>query len=204
MQKGYWFFPILVFIFLLAGYSQARGEDLLLDDFQGVISGGPQGTVDFGSGGGSTVEVSAATDIKRAKDQSLKVVYNAVAGGYMWIARGFGLDAKNARWLVKPEDVDWGKYKAISFYMYGSDSKVKIAFDIKDSGNEISRFLVEDNFKGWKKIICPFSDFFVRGDWQPDNADKNAKLDFPIKSFQFEPRPIAQGVVYFDCVELLS
>jgi hypothetical protein len=182
----------------------AQEKSLLIDDFEIPISGGPDGTVDFGSGGGSTVEVTGATDIKYKGQQSIKVVYDAVAGGYMWIARGFDLDAKNAAWLIRPEDIDWQKFNAISFYMYGSDSKANIAFDVKDNGYEIWRFMIEDNFKGWQKIVCPFNEFFVRGDWQPNNADKNATLDFPLRNFQFEPRPEAKGTVYFDTVELLS
>ena len=88
--------------------------------------------------------------------------------------------------------------------MYGSDSKTKVAFDIKDNGNEMWRFMLEDNFKGWKQIVCPFKDFFARGDWQPNSADKNYTLDFPIKSFQFEPLPEAKGALYFDDVRLLE
>jgi hypothetical protein len=122
----------------------------------------------------------------------------------MWIARGFDLDAKNAAWLIRPADIDWSKLNAISFYVYGSDSKANIAFDIKDNGYEVWRFMVEDNFVGWQKIVCPFNEFFVRGDWQPNNADKNATLDFPLKSFQFEPLPEAKGTLYFDSVELVS
>jgi hypothetical protein len=194
----------LVFVFALAiaGICFAQDEGLLLDDFEGTISGGPDGTVDFGAGGGSSVDVTAATDIKYSGQQSLKVTFDAVAGGYMWVARGFGLDAKNTAWLVKPEDIDWKKYKAFSFYVYGSDSKTNIAFDVKDSGNEILRFLFQDNFKGWKKISAPFNEFSARTDWQPDNADKNGNLDFPVKSYQFEPRPEAKGTLYFDRVEL--
>ena len=194
----------LIFIFALAltASSCAENKGLLLDDFEGQISGGPDGTVDFGSGGGSAVEVTAAEDVKYSGKQSLKVVYSAVPGGYMWVARGFGLDAKNTNWLIKPQDIDWNKYNAFSFYMYGSETKTQVAFDIKDNGNEMWRFMLEDNFKGWKRIACPFKEFFVRGDWQPDSADKNANLDFPVKSFQFEPRPEAKGTVYFDCLEL--
>ncbi len=182
--------------------AQSLGQSLLLDDFEGVISGGPQGTVDFGAGNGSSVDVTGAQDIKNSGNQSLKVTYDAVPGGYMYIAKGFGLDASNASWLVKPEEIDWKKYKAFTFYVYGSDSKAEIAFDIKDNGQEIWRFLFQDDFKGWKKIVCPFSEFIVRDDWQPDNADKNATLDFPIKVFQFEPRPEAKGAIYFDTVQL--
>jgi len=106
--------------------------------------------------------------------------------------------------LVGVKDIEWGKFNAISFYMYGSDSKTKIAFDIKDGGSEMWRFMLEDNFQGWQRIICPFSEFFARGDWQPDSADKNAVLDFPVKSFQFECLPEAKGSLYFDSVELVS
>lgn len=192
----------LLFLFALAGFCFAQEKTILLDDFEGVISGGPDGTVDFGAGNGSSVEVRASTDIKHSGNQSIKVTFDAVANGYMWIARGFDLDAKNTDWLVKPQDIKWDEYSAISFYMYGSNSRVNLAFDIKDNGNEIWRFMVEDNFKGWKQIACPFKEFIVRDDWQPDNADKNGALDFPIRSFQFEPRPQAQGALYFDTVEL--
>lgn len=194
---------VCIFIFCLTISCFAQEKGLLIDGFENPLSGGPDGTVDFGSGGESSVEIAAATDIKYSGNQSIKIIYNAAPGGYMWIARGFDLDAKNAQWPIKPQDIDWSRYSSISFYMYGSDSKARIAFDIKDNGNEMWRFMVEDNFKGWKRITCPFDEFFARGDWQPNNADKNATLDFPIKSFQFEPRPEAKGTVYFDDVTLL-
>ncbi len=193
---------VLVLCFVVS--CSAQGKGLLLDDFEGAISGGADGTVDFGAGNGSTVEVTAALDVKNSGKQSLKVVYNAIAGGYMWIARGTGLDAKNTKWLVAPEAIDWAKYKAVSFYMYGSDSKTKVAFDLKDNGNEIYRFLIDDNFKGWKEIVCQLDQFFPRGDWQPDSADKNAVMDFPLKSFQFEPLPESKGTLYFDEVKLIE
>ncbi len=180
----------------------AEKQGLLIDDFENQVSGGPSGTVDFGAGGGSSVEVTASSDTRHSGSQSIKVIYDAVPGGYIWVARGFELDVENADWLIKPQDIDWKKYNAISFYIYGSNSGAKIAFDIKDNGNELWRFMIDDNFKGWNKIICPFKEFFARSDWQPDSADKNSQLDFPLKSFQFEPRPVAKGTVYFDCVEL--
>lgn len=179
-------------------------EALLIDDFEGAISGGPSGTVDFGAGNGSTLQVSAATDIQQSGNQSIKVDFDAAAGGYMWVARGKGLDAKNAGWLFKPEDILWDKYNAISFYMYGTASNAEVAFDIKDNGSETWRFLVKDDFKGWRQVSCAFNKFFVRDDWQPDSADKNGQLDFPLKSFQFEPRPPAKGALYFDAVTLIG
>ncbi|MFA4888060.1 MAG: carbohydrate binding domain-containing protein [Candidatus Omnitrophota bacterium] len=194
----------LVLLLSCAGLAPAAEKPLLLDDFQGVISGGPEGTVDFGSGNGSTLEVSAASDIKKFGKQSLKANYNAVAGGYIYIAKGFGLDAKNAGWLVKPLDIDWKNYSALAFYLYGSDSKAKIAVDLKDSGNEMWRFIITDNFLGWRQIVCSLKDFYIRGDWQPQSADKNRILDFPLQSYQFELLPEAKGVFYFEQVELIK
>lgn len=179
-------------------------QELLIDDFEGAITGGPDGTVDYGSGNGSAVTVTADTGIKNTGAQSIKIEYDSIQDGYMYIARGFGLDAKNTAWLVDTATIDWKAYNTFSFFMYGSGSKSQIAFDIKDSGHEIWRFMVTDDFSGWKEIVCPFAEFFPRGDWQPDSADKNAQLDFPVKSFQFEPRSIGKGTLYFDTVKLIK
>lgn len=203
-------FTVYGFLFLLFtvhcslctdSYAQ---DKLLIDDFEGAVSGGPAGTVDYGSGNGSSVEVTAAADVRQSGSQSLKIVYDAVPGGYIWVARGAGLDAKNSSWLVNPEDIDWKKYDTVSFYIYGADSKVRIAFDIKDNGGEIWRFIIDDGFKGWKEFDCSFADFFARDDWQPDSAEKNGRLDFPLKSYQFEPLPEAKGAIYVDDVELIK
>lgn len=197
-------FLVLAFVLTAAVVCFADNKVLLIEDFEGPVSGGPEGTVDFGAGNGSSVEVAVATDIKQSGNQSLKVVYDAVPDGYMWIAKGFNLDAKNTAWLVRPEDIKWEDYNAITFYMYGSDSKAFIAFDVKDDSGEIWRFLVEDNFRGWEQVVARFDQFVVRDDWQPDAAQKNGALDFPLKSFQFEPRPEAKGTIYFDVVELIK
>jgi len=196
------FFAAAVVLFT-AGVCLAAGNNLLLDDFEIPVSNGPEGTVDFGAGNGSSVTVTAATDIKNSGNQSLKVVYDAVPGGYIYVSRGFGLDAKNAGWPVKPSDIKWAEYNAISFYVYGAGSKAKIAFDIKDNDGEIWRFITVDDSKGWKKVAASFDKFVVRDDWQPNDADKNGQLDFPIKSFQFEPLAPAKGTLYFDTVELV-
>ena len=188
----------------LAVISFAETDYLLIDDFEVPISGGAEGTVDFGAGNGSSVTVTADKSIKNSGDQAIKIVYDAVPGGYMYIAKGAGLDAKNAAWNLKPEDVKWEEYSAISFYMYGADSKQNIAFDIKDNGDELWRFNVVDDFKGWKKVVCSFDKFMVRDDWQPESADKNGKIDFPIKIFQFEPLPEGKGTIYIDTVELIK
>lgn len=197
---------LILSLFLILILSFACGFNpgtLIIDDFEGPIRGGPQATVDFGAGGGSSVKVCASQDIKFSGNQALKVEYDAASGGYMWVARGYNIDAKGAGcWQIKPEKINWKKFNAISFYMHGENSRRAIAFDIKDSKQEMWRFIVKDDFIGWRQIICPFADFYARGDWQPGDADKNGILDFPVKSFQFEPRPEGRGILYFDCVGL--
>ncbi len=199
-MKKWYLGLIMVLGFAVSGY--AEEGSLLIDNFSGSIHGGAEATVDFGAGNGSSVAVTAETDIKHSGSQSLKVVYDAVAGGYMWIARGFDLDARQAGWLVKPQDIDWSKYSAISFFAYGSNSGATIAFDVKDNGNEIFRVTFVDDFTGWKKISFRFRDFDARDDWQPANAERNQTIDFPLESFQFEPLPAAKGTIYFADVEL--
>lgn len=204
MKKIYFLAFVLIAISSALCFSQCLNENAVLDDLEGPITGGADGTVDYGAGNGSSVSVSASADIKQSGSQSLKIEYNAVSGGYMWVAKGFELDAANAQWLIQPQDINWESFSAVSFYMYGSDSKALVAFDLKDNGNEMYRFYVNDDFSGWKKIDCEFSMFFARDDWQPDNADKNAQLDFPLKSFQFEPLPVSSGTIYIDKVELVK
>lgn len=200
-MKGEKLFGVLVLFFIFNGCSPQKSEQLLLDSFEGEIS---SDTVDFGAGPNSSIKVEASKQIKICGEQSLKVEYKLAPSSYMWVARGFNLDVKGAnRWLVSPEEIDWRRYNAFSFYMYGQNSQGAVAFDIKDAKNEMWRFVVRDDFTGWKKIICSWDKFFSRQDWQPDNAYTDQVLDFPIISFQFEPRLVGEGVYYFDCVSLV-
>ena len=197
---------ILTFLFLALAcirQDEEEGKYLLIEDFQTEISGGAKGTVDFASGKGSSVNVSAASNPRHSGKQSLKVTFNAVSGGYIYVAKGLFLNASNAGWLIPSGAIDWTRYDAIAFYVYGTNSKAYIAFDLKDRDGELWRIKVHDNFKGWKQLICPFVEFLVRKDWQPDYADKNGTLDFPLRSFQFEPLAPSKGTYYLGEVVLV-
>lgn len=199
MKRSILFFGLLCVVCLMSVTCQAQG--VLVDDFEGAIIQGQ--TIDAGTGNGSSLVVSGDLSVKHSGAQSLKLDYDAVPGGYMWVSRGYGLGVKGAAaWLVEPEKVDWTKYGAISFYFKGSGSGASMAFDIKDKWGEIFRFMVTDDSADWKRVVCPFDQFFVRGDWQPDSADKNAILDFPVRSFQFEFIAVAKGAVNIDEVQL--
>ncbi|MFH0877325.1 MAG: carbohydrate binding domain-containing protein [Candidatus Omnitrophota bacterium] len=203
MKRTVFLFSLLFAVCFISVACQAQGvkKALLVDDFEGEIIQAQ--TIDAGTGNGSSLVVSADADVKQSGSQSLKLDYDAVAGGYMWVARGYGLDVKGAaQWLVEPDKIDWTKYGAISFYFKGTGSNARVAFDIKDSGGEMFRFMVTDDTQEWKQMLCPFDEFFARGDWQPDNAEKNAILDFPVKSFQFEFIAIAKGTANIDEVQL--
>ncbi|MBN3039498.1 MAG: hypothetical protein JW867_00045 [Candidatus Omnitrophica bacterium] len=177
-------------------------KEALIDSFEGPLT---KETVDFGAAEGSSVKVSADTQNKVCGEQSLKIEYNLDPSGYMWVARGYNLDVKGAdKWLVAPEDIPWKSYNAVSLMMHGSGQGAVVAFDIKDNLGEIWRYVLDDDTKGWKEVICLFKDFFPRKDWQPDNAERNEIIDFPIKSFQFEPRLAGKGQFSFDCIKVLK
>ncbi len=198
----YRFILLLVSLFLVFSSSCSKGpSELLLDSFEGAIN---KETVDFGSSKNSSLKVIAGEGIKVCGEQSLKLDYQLNPSGYMWIARGYGLDVKGAaQWLIEPKAINWAEYNAFSLSMHGNNSGGIIAFDLKDSGGELWRFFLDDDTSGWKKVVCPLAEFFPRGDWQPEDSDQNEVLDFPIMSFQFEPRIIGKGVYYFDCIKLI-
>ncbi len=194
-------FLLFLAIIILFGCTQGP-QEVLIDSFEGEIN---SKTVDFGSAEGSSLKVTADKNKKACGEQALKIEYDLKPSGYMWIARGYNLDVKGAnKWLLKPQDIKWRKYEAISVQMYGTNKGGVVAFDIKDKGQEVWRFLLDDDFTGWKEIACSLKEFFPRKDWQPETAERNEVLDFPIMSFQFEPRLPGKGTYYFDCLKLVK
>lgn len=175
---------------------------LIIDSFEGEIIGGEDATVDYGSGSGAWVEVKGVdTPVKDGK-QALEIFYDVSNGGYMWIARGYDLTAKNAgQWKLNPNKIKWNDYDAFSFYLYGENSGNDIAVDLIDNGKEYFRFIIKDTSNEWKEVFIPFVGFKARTDWQPDSAIKNNKLDFPVKAFQFEPKT-GTGTIVIDKIYL--
>lgn len=193
---------VFFLLVLLTGGCSFSPPQVLIDSFEGVLN---SETVDFGAGNGAVLKISADKELKMCGQQSIKLDYYLKPSSYMWAARGYGLDVKGAAlWDVNPRDIDWNKYNAVSVAMFGRNSGAVFAFDIKDNGGELWRFLLNDDFQGWKEIRCPFSEFFDRRDWQPETAQRNAVLDFPIMSFQMEPRMPGKGICNFDCVKLVK
>lgn len=183
------------------GCSNSADDGVLLDSFEGK---GTQHTIDYGSSGDTKISVSFSSEQKACGRQSLKIDYNLAKGGYMYCARGHGLDIKGALWEgPDPASIEWSSFPSLSVKVYGS-KRGAIAFDVKDSGGEMWRYIINDDFNGWQEVVVPFDMFKVREDWQPQTADGNQQLDFPIKSYQFEPKNPGEGTVYFDCVKLVN
>lgn len=201
MKRAVIFSVFLFFVFNLTGCKPGVSP-LLLDNFEGEIN---SETVDFGASDNSQIKVTASQENKFCGRQSLKISYDLKSGGYMWAGRGYGLEVEGAgSWLVEPRDIEWDKYGAISIAMYGQNNGAMYAFDIKDSGGEIWRYIIDDDFEGWEQLFFPFEHFFSRQDWQPEEAEVNQVLDFPVKSYQFEPILPGERKTYFDCVKLTS
>jgi hypothetical protein len=191
---------VLVAGILAAGACTSGVSSFTLDGFEGELTAL---TVDYGSGNGSTVNVSSSQDIKHEGSQSIKVEYNTVSGGYMWVARGYGLDVKGAaEWTASPEAIDWSEWGGLSFYVNGEGDGTMIAFDVKDAGGELWRTVFTIDEPGWQQVQVPFEHLFARTDWQPDSARVDDVLDFPLQSYQLEVRTPGEGVFYVDSVEL--
>jgi hypothetical protein len=186
-----------------------RKKTLLIDSFEGKIGAD---TLDFGSSANSSVKVSSSTKVSQCGSHSLQMTYHLKPSGYVYCARGYNLHhikdsstwaTGRAGWLVHPDQIAWENFNAFSVFVRG-DHNGKVAIDLRDSNAEVWRHVIMVDYKGWRRFIIPFNDFSVRKDWQPDKAIRNRIMDFPIKSFQFEPKDPGQGTLYFDCVKLLK
>jgi hypothetical protein len=191
-----------LFMLVFIGCALSPAGPLLIDDFEGKTN---KETVDFGAGNDSFIDVRAAKDIVNTGEQSLMISYKVVPSGYMWTARGYGLDVKGAgQWLTQPEKIKWQKYEGFSFYIHSEKKGIILAFDVKDRDNEMWRKVFTLKDTGWHKIEIPFDKMFTRTDWQPGQAVLNEELDFPIKSYQLEVVSLGEGTLHIDTVELFT
>jgi len=191
---------VLICSFCLLVGCGMNADELILDNLEGEIN---STTVDYGSAKNSSLKVEADVQNKTCGHQSLRLVYELNEDGYMYAARGYGLDALNAnKWSKLPEKIDWRSYQAFRFSVYGRNNGI-VAFDIKDAGGEMWRHEFNVDFEGWKDIIIPYLEFENRKDWQPQTAILNGVLEFPLKSYQWEPKRQGENKINFDCVKLI-
>lgn len=196
---------ILILALLISGYfifktNGSKDGSLMLDSFGGELG---LSTVACGASSDSSILVEPDTKIKSCGKQSMKVIYNLSKTGNVHCAKGYGLEVPKSRWEISFETVDWLGYGAFSIQFYGNNSG-EVAFDLLDNGGEIYRFMILDNFKGWKEIIIPFSALKPLSDFHQQKAHGNNQIDLPIKAFQLEPMTSGKGSFNVDCVKLVK
>lgn len=95
----------------------------------------------------------------------------------------------------------WGAATGISMWVYGERRGNVFAIDFRDQDDEVFRATFVDNFKGWKRIVLPFSAFKQRTGWQPETARLNGKIDWPAKALTLEPLNTS-GQIILDLIEV--
>lgn len=99
---------------------------------------------------------------------------------------------------------DWSRFRALSFWMYGTNSRQMFVVELNDSGEEHFRSpIITDDFTGWKQIVIPFEEFASRDDWQPENAEIDLAITWPLKDFQPFASVGGSGYILIDLVEAI-
>ncbi len=80
---------------------------------------------------------------------------------------------------------NWKGYDALSIWAAGNLSRKGFNIIITDAYNQRWIYVVDDDWKGWKRITIPFNKLRRRRDNQPPNAVLNGILNFPIKTLEF-------------------
>ncbi|MCX7820804.1 MAG: hypothetical protein N2258_03920 [Brevinematales bacterium] len=88
--------------------------------------------------------------------------------------------------LFDNKEIIWTKYNTIKFWLYGTKSNNSYLIQLIDKNNESFAHIMYDNWKGWKQIRIPFEKIKSRMDYQDSRARVNRKIDFPIKTLNFE------------------
>jgi len=199
---------LLACVYFYIDYLGLIKKNLLIDSFEGKIG---VDTVDYGSSSDSSMTASSTKKYSQCGTHSMQLDYNLKKGGYVYCAKGSGVHLRRdsstwqtgqAGWRVHPDSIKWGDYRAFKISLRGTRGRV--AIDVKDSGGELLRKYVYLKKEGWNHFEIPFSKFSSRSDWQPETAVKNGMIDFPLNSFQIEPKSPGQGTLYVDCVTLLE
>lgn len=180
ISAGALFFTAVV---LFAGNVRA-GDSLVIADFED--SKRPVITY---AGPGSTMTAEYQTAIVHGGKQALKTKMDTSN----WAGTLIELSGATA---------DWTGYSKLKLWVYGSKSGRRFNIDLEEKGKEQCRYTITDDFEGWKEFVIKLSEFLPRTDWQPNDADKNGKLDFPLKTIQFFTSASFGSTLYFDDISI--
>lgn len=104
----------------------------------------------------------------------------------------------------KDQVFDWSSFRALSLWVFGTNSGQMFVVELNDKGEEHFRSpLITDDFTGWKQIVIPFEEFASRQDWQPENADIDLDITWPIKDFQPFASVGGAGYILIDLIEVI-
>jgi beta-glucosidase len=202
MQKSVGFLALVITLTFLAGCASESkkatakeegskeakpvAESILITDFEDssqelITYAGPQ----------SKVTAVYSTEQAKSGKQSAKVTHNTK-------------DWAGALVVVPKEKGNWTGMKTYRMWVYGSGSNSKFYVDLEDAQKEQFRYVLTDDFKGWKEIVIPLSDFKWRTDWQAPDAVLNKKFDFPMMTVQFCTANLANCTLYFDDIVIDS
>ncbi|MGE5483061.1 MAG: carbohydrate binding domain-containing protein [Bacteroidota bacterium] len=124
--------------------------------------------------------------------------------------RALRIDSVTKDWNGVPisaagdKEFDWSDYRALSMWVYGTNSGVGFFVELNDKGEEHFRSpLIVDDFIGWKQIVIPFEEFLSRDDWQPDTADMDLEITWPIRDFQPFTGASGEGYILIDLIEVI-
>jgi beta-glucosidase len=173
----------------------AASEPLTITDFESA--GVPSGVYAWGNDAASTptltIEPGADRPGAPATNRALKSVYNVSQWG------GWSHDLTAAQ--------DWSPYEGFSFWVNGTGSGQKIAFEIKDGGGsagsaELFESSFTDDTAGWRQVKVAFADFTRRSDYQPGGAPTDGQLDL-VAMWGYSMRlPTATGTLTWDDVQV--
>ncbi|WP_214320443.1 glycoside hydrolase family 3 N-terminal domain-containing protein [Nonomuraea sediminis] len=181
----------LVAALLVAPPARAEaGPPLTITDFEG--DGLPPGVFAWGNDGPSTPALAVQADTERG-GRVLKVDYHVSQWG------GWSHDLTTAQ--------DWSPYEGFSFWVKGTASGQKVAFEIKDGGagagsSELFESSFTDTSASWRQIKVPFTEFTRRTDYQPGGAPTDGELDL-VAMWGYAMRlPTTSGTLLWDDVQV--
>jgi hypothetical protein len=160
------------------------GNSLLISDFED--SKQPISTY---AGGGSKVTTEYQTATVHGGKQALKVYQNVSNWGGALIE-------------LPKEKADWTGYTTLKMWIYGGKTGRKFNIDLEEAGKEQFRYTITDDWTGWKEFSIKLAEIYARSDWQPPDANKNYKLDFPLKTIQFFTSSSFDGTLIFDDISV--
>ncbi len=127
--------------------------------------------VDFGS----TITNYFSENFLFQNKKSLFVEFNIIQPAWMGIEL-----------LFNESLMDWSNMNTLKLNIFGTKSQKNYLIQLEDKNEELFVYKVLDNWDGWKELSIPISKFESRSPYQKNRKSINKKIDYPLKTLQFE------------------